>query len=47
MEVCPKHISGSELCHPLKLAVKDLDEICVDCKIEKAREQKRKAAGGA
>jgi len=48
VEVCPKHISGTELCQPLKPVVQDVDEDCVDCKDEKAKKgQKRKAGGEA
>lgn len=47
MEVCPKHISGSELCQPLKPVLVAVNEDCVDCEDKKAKEQKRKAGGEA
>lgn len=47
MEACPKHISGSELCQPLELALRKINEVCADCEEKRAKEKKREAGGRA
>jgi len=47
VEACPKHISGSELCQPLELALRKINEVCADCEEKRAKEKKREAGGRA